>query len=69
MFKASQVPVLRRNRATNCRASTHPFFSCNEKHCIYPIRKVSFLRGDKDEEKYDNRILLIITNGKSEKLA
>ena len=29
-FLASQVPVLKRNKATNSSTSNHPFFSCNE---------------------------------------
>ena len=34
-FLASQVPVLKRNKATNASTSNHPFFSCNEKPCIW----------------------------------
>ena len=30
-FLASQVPVLKRSKATNSSTSNHPFFSCNEK--------------------------------------
>ena len=34
-FLASQVPVLKRNKATNSSTSNHPFFSCNENPCIW----------------------------------
>ena len=34
-FLASQVPVLKRNKATNASTSNHPFFSCNENPCIW----------------------------------
>ena len=29
-FLALQVPVLKRNKATNSSTSNHPFFSCNQ---------------------------------------
>ena len=34
-FLASQVPVLKRNKATNSSISNHPFFSCKEIPCIW----------------------------------
>ena len=34
-FLPSQVPVLKRNKATNSNTSDHPFFSCNEKPFIW----------------------------------
>ena len=34
-FLASQVPVLKRNKATNSSTSNHPFFSCNENPFIW----------------------------------
>ena len=34
-FLVSQVPVLKRNNATNSSTSNHPFYSCNENPCIW----------------------------------
>ena len=34
-FLASQVPVLKRNKATNSSTSNPPLFSCNENPCIW----------------------------------
>ena len=34
-FLASQVSVLRRNKATNSSTSNRPFFSCTESPCTW----------------------------------
>ena len=41
-FLASQVSVLRRNKATNSSTSNRPFFSCTESPCTW-----SFIQGFK----------------------
>ena len=67
-FLASQVSVLRRNKATNSSTSNRPFFSCTESLVLGNLFKVFRLditfawevcnRGDKDDyrRKYGNRL-------------
>ena len=47
---ASQVPVLKRNKATNSRASNHPFFSCSE-----TVKSLAFVNLFEDPEKEGGR--------------